>query len=416
MDEHRSVICPFGEAGRVLDVPLSCRVQAVCVVLLILILCLVCSCLWRSCWKGKSAPARALPEHFSAVPSVTSVTSEPPKPLPEARSSCSSSEASLEEGREMAKMASRYSIKSALSKWTRAKAKVRVVWKLNLQQVQSWLHGEGQGAPEVTTAASRPCEEAPSDATAEEVSVLPERGAPDEIPDASAVVGQSPAHCEDAHEAANFLCVDTIVCSNAWEAEREALPAYADGDRVEYFSPTCGLWLLGEATRKQGNEAPSFREVLDQVRAKALEGGLQLPPRVREEEAEDAAARCRDALLLLSNLCEQSVEEPGNGQADELRHLALTLTAKLLESCESTELSSKPFIAAVRRFFSVSLTRNSLSGGLKMTKLALRLVVVVSRIFGESLSCELGIFMDQIVLPVLVSGNSSYAQKHWMLQ
>ena len=102
----------------------------------------------------------------------------------------------------MAKMASRYSIKSALSKWTRAKAKVRVVqgsassyaqirflshlfqffevWKLNLQQVQSWLHGEGQGAPEVATAASRwggqtvcfseplehmgvrPCEEAPS--------------------------------------------------------------------------------------------------------------------------------------------------------------------------------------------------------------------------------------------------------------
>ena len=66
--------------------------------------------------------------------------------------------------------------------------------------------------------------------------------------------------------------------------------------------------------------------------------------------------RCRDALLLLSNLCEQSVEEPGNGQArcfraeciqsqkargsqaDELRHLALTLTAKLLEplSCNAT--------------------------------------------------------------------------------
>ena len=29
---------------------------------------------------------------------------------------------------------------------------------------------------------------------------------------------------------------------------------------------------------------------------------------------------------------------------------------------------------------------------------------------------ELGVFLDQIVLPVLVSGNSSYAQKHWMLQ
>ena len=69
-----------------------------------------------------------------------------------------------------------------------------------------------------------------------------------------AEVGQSPAHCEDAHEAANFVCVDTIVCSNARDAEREALPAYADGDRVEYFSPTCGLWLLGEATRKQSNE------------------------------------------------------------------------------------------------------------------------------------------------------------------
>ena len=27
------------------------------------------------------------------------------------------------------------------------------------------------------------------------------------------------------------------------------MPAYADGDRVEYFSPTCGLWLLGEAAR-----------------------------------------------------------------------------------------------------------------------------------------------------------------------
>ena len=63
-------------------------------------------------------------------------------------------------------MASRYSIKSAFSRWTRAKAKVRVaaalrlsaegeavpraprasdqVWKLNLQQVQNWLNGKGE--------------------------------------------------------------------------------------------------------------------------------------------------------------------------------------------------------------------------------------------------------------------------------
>lgn len=164
---------------------------------------------------------------------------------------------------------------------------------------------------------------------------------------------------------------------------------------------------------KSPSEAPSFRDVLDQVRAEALEGGLQLPPRV-EEDGEDAAARCREALLLLSNFCEQSVEEPN--QVEKQRHLALLLTAKLLESCESAELSSKPFIAAVRRFFSVSLTRNSLSSGLKMTKLALRLVVLVSKLFGESLSYELGVFLDQIVLQVLVSGNSSYAQKHWMLQ
>ncbi|CAE6963053.1 BIG1 [Symbiodinium sp. CCMP2456] len=444
MDEHRSVVCPLGEAGKVLDVALSCRVQAVCVVLLLLILGLLCSCLWRrtsqTCHKARvSVPERRSAGReleFDAVPSGLSKSEASTQGSgPGLGADAEAQNGGLAEG-ELPKMASRYSIKSAFSRWTRAKAKVRVVWKLNLLQVQNWLNGKGEAPHQELQVDARQDLEA-GDADGEQdlqngddgEQVPQERGSLDDPmpPRASAAVG--------------FLAPQG-------PQGLEALPAYADGDRVEYFSPTCGLWLLGEVTvtsdakRSAAElatcmtrcahltkvaelvhaslppEAPSFRDVLDQVRAEALEGGLQLPPRVTEEdgegEGEDAAARCREALLLLSNLCEQSVEEPN--QVEKQRHLALLLTAKLLESCESTELSSKPFIAAVRRFFSVSLTRNSLSSGLKMTKLALRLVVLVSKLFGESLSYELGVFLDQIVLPVLVSGNSSYAQKHWMLQ
>eukprot|EP00439_Symbiodinium_sp_Y106_P057206 s4331_g8.t1 len=214
---------------------------------------------------------------------------------------------------------------------------------------------------------------------------------------------------------------------------------------------------------KSPSEAPPLRDVLDQVRAEALEGGLQLPPRVIEDEGEERNRCGRQATVTVAT----SID------VEKQRHLALLLTAKLLESCESTELSSKPFIAAVRRFFSVSLRLDfaepergdavSVFGteddevGTETGRGALCFClspcwasqetaeraegadqVLVSKLFGESLRLlveksfvrsknrllsalaaagyELGVFLDQIVLPVLVSGNSSYAQKHWMLQ
>eukprot|EP00931_Biecheleriopsis_adriatica_P085719 TRINITY_DN60541_c0_g1_i1.p1 TRINITY_DN60541_c0_g1~~TRINITY_DN60541_c0_g1_i1.p1 ORF type:complete len:1147 (-),score=316.60 TRINITY_DN60541_c0_g1_i1:39-3479(-) len=163
----------------------------------------------------------------------------------------------------------------------------------------------------------------------------------------------------------------------------------------------------------------ALREVLEKVRADALKGSLQLPSgEAAEESQEPPAARCqRDALLLLSNFTEISVEEAsqskGNEQAIAERQLALKLTKDLLESCQST---SKPFVAAVRRLFSVSLTRNSLMSSEKLRTSAIQVVEVIARKFGEALSYELGVYIDQIVIPVLSSGNSNAAQKAPMLK
>jgi len=230
--EHRSVICPLGEAGKVLDVALSCRVQAVCVVLLLLILGLLCSCLWRqtsqTCQKAQARAGQREPLEFDAVPSGLSGKSEASTAGPEG-------EAGPASASELPKMASRYSIKSAFSRWTRAKAKVRVVWKLNLQQVQNWLNGKGE-APQLDQKLQvRPADlEAGDDGEQDEgddgAQVPQERGSLDDPmpPRASAAVG--------------FLQGTALPLP--------AMPAYADGDRVEYFSPTCGLWLLGEVTVK----------------------------------------------------------------------------------------------------------------------------------------------------------------------
>ncbi|CAE7697642.1 unnamed protein product, partial [Symbiodinium microadriaticum] len=234
------------------------RVQAVCVVLLLLILGLLCSCLWRhashTCHKAPKSPQqRRTPEpgepegepEFDAVPSGLSKSEASTPGCLGAEESQAQARAQLAESeRELPKMASRYSIKSAFSRWTRAKAKVRVVWKLNLLQVQNWLNGKGE-APQlekeelqVAAAAGQDLEAGDADedlqsGDADGEQVPQERGSLDDPmpPRASAAVG--------------FLGPQQRP-----EALPEALPAYADGDRVEYFSPTCGLWLLGEVTVK----------------------------------------------------------------------------------------------------------------------------------------------------------------------
>ncbi|CAE7480751.1 unnamed protein product [Symbiodinium natans] len=149
-------------------------------------------------------------------------------------------------------MASGYSIKSmrsALSRWTRAKAKVRVagslwrelrersgllqaVWKLNLLKVQSWLNCD---PPSRTTPGQTQDLEGGDCGGGE---VAHERGGEvdTEPPTSMATVGFGMTWPEGAWEPA--ACEACEAC--------EALPAYADGDRVEYFSPTYGLWLLAE--------------------------------------------------------------------------------------------------------------------------------------------------------------------------
>eukprot|EP00439_Symbiodinium_sp_Y106_P061910 s4331_g9.t1 len=237
--EHRSVICPLGEAGKVLDVALSCRVQAVCVVLLLLILGLLCSCLWRQTSQTcQKAQARAGQREFDAVPSGLSGKSEASTAGPEG-------EAGPASASELPKMASRYSIKSAFSRWTRAKAKVHVVWKLNLQQVQNWLNGKGE-APQLDQKLQvRPADlEAGDDGEQDAVVTSP---ASQDEGDDGAQVPQERGSLDDpmpprASAAVGFLQGTALPLP--------AMPAYADGDRVEYFSPTCGLWLLGEVTVK----------------------------------------------------------------------------------------------------------------------------------------------------------------------
>ncbi|CAE8583275.1 unnamed protein product [Polarella glacialis] len=110
------------------------------------------------------------------------------------------------------------------------RGRIHVVWDVNLQNAQEWLAGKRGsvlGWSLKKSADQSSMEECPPNNAAEE---CPPNNAAEECPPTNAA--------EELQTAAGCNATDDAL----------AIPAYADHQRVEYYSATHGVWLLGEVT------------------------------------------------------------------------------------------------------------------------------------------------------------------------
>eukprot|EP00928_Gymnodinium_smaydae_P017978 TRINITY_DN16856_c0_g1_i1.p1 TRINITY_DN16856_c0_g1~~TRINITY_DN16856_c0_g1_i1.p1 ORF type:complete len:1849 (-),score=514.47 TRINITY_DN16856_c0_g1_i1:74-5620(-) len=163
--------------------------------------------------------------------------------------------------------------------------------------------------------------------------------------------------------------------------------------------------------------------------AAAVGGAASAPPRAAEGDEASAAAlpmdmsalnpHHRDALMVFSNLCKLSMKDLPHGQTDtrlvRSKRLALELILNMLQNCGPVFRASEPFVAVLKEHLCASLIKNSVSSIPKIFGLSLQIFVTLISGFKEHLRTETGVFIEQIFLRILESGNSTYHHKHRVL-
>jgi len=117
-------------------------------------------------------------------------------------------------------------------------AKVRVVWKLDLQHVQDWLAGRTSTPPMCVQEAQTQTE-------------------PTELiePDADLEVASESSPQLPRQRSSTLVASQHVA---KMKKETHFVAAYTSGDRVEYFSATQGKWLLGEVHVQPIRRKPQF--------------------------------------------------------------------------------------------------------------------------------------------------------------
>eukprot|EP00929_Paragymnodinium_shiwhaense_P023699 TRINITY_DN14780_c0_g1_i1.p1 TRINITY_DN14780_c0_g1~~TRINITY_DN14780_c0_g1_i1.p1 ORF type:complete len:1790 (+),score=604.91 TRINITY_DN14780_c0_g1_i1:213-5582(+) len=126
-----------------------------------------------------------------------------------------------------------------------------------------------------------------------------------------------------------------------------------------------------------------------------------------------------DALMVFTSLCKLSMKDMPAGQTDtrvvRSKKLALELILNMLQNCGPVFRSSEPFIAVLKNSLCLSLIKNSVSSIPKIFGLSLQIFVTLMPNFKNHLRTEIGVFIEQIFLRILESGNSTYQHKHRVL-
>mmetsp|Transcript_86464 Transcript_86464/g.222718 ORF Transcript_86464/g.222718 Transcript_86464/m.222718 type:complete len:1855 (+) Transcript_86464:120-5684(+) len=156
---------------------------------------------------------------------------------------------------------------------------------------------------------------------------------------------------------------------------------------------------------------PSMISTADEVSAETL-----------TEHGGDKASNpySRDALLVFSYLCKLSMKDLPPGQADtrvvRSKKMALELVLSMLQNCGPVFRSSDPFITVLKKLLCNSLIKNSVCSIPKIFGLSFNIFVVLITSFKEHLRTEIGVFIEQIFLRILETGNSTYHHKFRVLQ
>jgi len=127
----------------------------------------------------------------------------------------------------------------------------------------------------------------------------------------------------------------------------------------------------------------------------------------------------RDALMVFSSLCKMTMKDLPSGQLDSRvvrsKKLALELVLNMLQNCGPVFRSSEEFISVLKNDLCISLIKNSVSSIPKIFGLSLQIFVMLITNFKEHLRTEIGVFIEQIFLRILESGNSTYQHKNRVL-
>mmetsp|Transcript_53139 Transcript_53139/g.95363 ORF Transcript_53139/g.95363 Transcript_53139/m.95363 type:complete len:1752 (+) Transcript_53139:149-5404(+) len=158
--------------------------------------------------------------------------------------------------------------------------------------------------------------------------------------------------------------------------------------------------------------------------------GLPVPRSVSTASVPSASSEPRDskplnpyhedAILVFNYLCQLSMKDvaqtQGETRAVRSKRIALELIHGMVQNCGPVFKSSTQFVELLKNLLCDSLIKNSVSPIPKIFGLSLQIFVVLMANFKEHLRNEIGVFIEQIFLRILESGNSAFPHKLKVLQ
>uniref|UniRef100_A0A0G4G318 SEC7 domain-containing protein n=1 Tax=Chromera velia CCMP2878 TaxID=1169474 RepID=A0A0G4G318_9ALVE len=129
----------------------------------------------------------------------------------------------------------------------------------------------------------------------------------------------------------------------------------------------------------------------------------------------------KDALTLFQSLCKLSMKDippgsPPDQRSVRSKKLALELIQSMLQNSGPLLRNSEKFIEILKMLLCISLIKNCVSHIPRIFELSLGIFLLLFGNFKDHLRNEIGVFVEQIFLRILESGNSSFQHKHRVLE
>ncbi|CAE7561117.1 Arfgef2 [Symbiodinium natans] len=222
--------------------------------------------------------------------------------------------------------------------------------------------------------------------------------------------------CVVCRKTANHYCVDTrdSVCGHACK--------YRNLERLSLVEKYYG------AKREEAASSPAASPSVSSTPAIASQSSRDTF--ANREEASSAIADVanaksmniyhQDSVIILTYLINSSAKDSVQSQADSRairnKRIALELILGVLSNAGPVFRSSKHFVEILKKLVGDSLIKNSVSPIPKIFGLSLQIFASLVTNFKEHLRDEIGVFIEQIFLKILESGNSDFLHKNRVLQ
>ncbi|CAE7909014.1 ARFGEF2, partial [Symbiodinium sp. KB8] len=221
--------------------------------------------------------------------------------------------------------------------------------------------------------------------------------------------------CVVCRHTANHYCVDTrdSVCGHACKyrnLERLSLVEKYYGAKREASSPAASPSVSSNAPAVPSQSSRDTFANRDEASSAMAD----------VSSAKSMNVYHQDSIIILTYLINSSAKESVQSQADSRairnKRIALELILGVLSNAGPVFRSSKHFVDILKKLVGDSLIKNSVSPIPKIFGLSLQIFVSLITNFKEHLRDEIGVFIEQIFLKILESGNSDFLHKSRVLQ